>query len=133
MTRYTKIILSCSNLGILLSSIVICKNSYETYNKCNHIWSIILSSGIMSMLLFFDNLPKIFNDKKIIWTSYCCIPIPYTLIVYAASIVLCIYQISIYSGLTQLCKAYLNNNYESLIYLCISQIINYVLNVILFL
>jgi hypothetical protein len=132
MTRYSKIILSITNICVFLGTIVICKDSYETINKCENLWGICVGSGLASMLLLFDSLPKICSDKKIIWTSYCCIPIPYTIIIYLASIAMAIYQVSIYSSLNKLCLSYYKDNYNYLNILCILQFSNIALNILLF-
>ena len=132
MTRYNKIILSITNISVIIASVVICKESYEAINKCENIWTLTVGSGIASILLLLDSLPKICSDKKIIWTSYCCVPIPYTILIYLASISMLIYQASIYSSLNKLCSSYYKENYNNLNILCIIQLCNYALNIILF-
>ena len=69
--------------------------------------------------------------KKIIWTSYCCIPIPYTIIVYVLSIIYSIFQFCKIISLNNFCENYYENFYN-LWLLNILQLSNYVLNFILF-
>lgn len=133
MVRYTKIFSTFSNVGILIFSYYTLAHSYDAVSQCENLWSIALGSSFVTIFLGFDSLPKICNEKKIIWTSYCCIPIPYTVIVYILTIIYGIFQFCKIISLNNFCQNYYENNYENLWILNILQVSNYVLNFILIL
>jgi hypothetical protein len=132
MVRYSKSLLTLTNISLLITTVLICKDTYSAFDKCQNIWGITVASGVTTALLLFDSIPKICSEKKIIWSSYCCIPIPYTIIIYSGMIALCIYQASIYFSLNPFCKSFYDDNYNTLNTLCILQICNFSLNLLLF-
>lgn len=132
MTRYSKIISSLTNAGILAFTYFTLPNTYDAVNQCENLWSISLGSSFIIILLAFDSIAKICNEKKIIWTSYCCVPIPYTIIVYVLSIIYSIFQFCKIISLNNFCENYYEKNFYNLWLLNILQLSNYVLNFILF-
>jgi hypothetical protein len=131
MTRYSKIITSVTNIGIPIFTYYVLPETKIAFNQCENLWSTALGSSFITLLLLFDSLPKICNDKKIIWTSYCCIPIPYTIIAYFGAIAYSIFQICKIISLNEFCKNYYIQNYHNLWLLTILQISNYGLNFLL--
>jgi hypothetical protein len=131
MTRYSKIITTFTNVGTLVYSYYTIPQTKDALNQCENLWAISLGSSFLFLLLFFDSFPKICNDKKIIWTSYCCIPIPYTIITYLLSVTYCIFQLCKIVSLNSFCKEYYEQNFNNLWILNIIQISNYLLNFIL--
>ena len=51
MTRYSKIISSLTNVGVLVFTYYTLPNSYDALNQCENLWSISLGSS-------FINYPK---------------------------------------------------------------------------
>ena len=131
MTRYSKIISSLTNVGVLVFTYYTLPNSYDALNQCENLWSISLGSSFITILLAFDSIAKICNEKKIIWTSYCCIPIPYSVIAYVVSVIYCIFQFSKLISLNNFCENYYKQNFYNLWLLNILQLSNYILNFLL--
>lgn len=132
MVRYSKIILSIANVGIPIFSYYTLLETKDAFNQCENLWAYALGSSFLTLLLLLDSVGKVCNEKKIIWTSYCCIPIPYTVIVYVGSIILGISQLCKFISLNHFCNQYYKLNYYDLWLLIILQLSNYALNILLF-
>jgi len=131
MIRYSKAISSIANIGTLVFTYFTLPHSYDALNQCENLWSISLGSSFIIILLTCDSIAAICSEKKIIWTSYCCIPIPYTIIVYILGIIYAIFQFCKIISLNNFCLNYYKNNFNNLWILNILQISIYILNFIL--
>ena len=128
MTRYSKIFTSLTNIGIPIFTYYTLPETQNSINQCENLWEISLISSFITLLLLCDSLPKTCNEKNIIWTSYCCIPIPYTIIVYILTIFYSIFQFCKIISLNNFCQNYYKENYNNLWLLNILQVSNYGIN-----
>ena len=64
MTRYSKIISSLTNAGILAFAYFTLPHTYDAVNQCENLWTISLGSSFIIILLAFDSIAKICNEKN---------------------------------------------------------------------